>query len=675
MASRNHRAIDAVEERLRALGPGWFLRLSSPDGVPAPDWQQLCQTALAQDDRSDAEKGIARLAERLAELDGERLRLLGELDRHASLADRYAAAEAAAERLAELGIEPGRLRAGLAPLLRPSPLRSWAERLPVLGAFLRARRRARMLALLGGGAGAFASAEEQLSTLTRLLRDAAERDRLARELRALGEREAHEERLVQLAADIRAAARARLATGPPRRLDDSARKGLRALLDELQLAEATGDQRRARRAWRQHGRHLLDRVPVVAVTNLSAASRLPLVPRLFSLLVIDEASQCDIPSALPLFARAERAVVVGDPMQLRHVSRVTPAREAELLRQQGLPLEGMAAWFTSVRSLFDLAERCATSRHFLAEHYRCHPEIASYVSRAFYDGRLHPLTPLDTLVAVPGRRPGIHWEDVSGEVHPARSGCHAPAERDAVLAQVDRLLAAGFSGTIGIASPFREQATRLGDALAERFSAEILERHRLVASSVHQFQGDARDVVLVSLCLARNTPAGSLEFLRREARLLNVAISRARVVCVVFGDRSAARACGIPHVTALLDQVERRERARSYAEAAKPFQSPWEERLYEALRSRGLRTVPQFPLAGRFLDLAVPEVRLDIEVDGDHHRGPDGRRRSADRWRDVQVRSLGWNVLRFWVYQLREDLDGCIARILARVGELQEQKR
>lgn len=68
------------------------------------------------------------------------------------------------------------------------------------------------------------------------------------------------------------------------------------------------------------------------------------------------------------------------------------------------------------------------------------------------------------------------------------------------------------------------------------------------------------------------------------------------------------------------------------------------------------------------MDLALirGERRLDIEVDGDwFHRDPDGRRKMADLWRDHQLRALGWTVVRFWGYELRENLDGCVERILA----------
>ncbi len=45
------------------------------------------------------------------------------------------------------------------------------------------------------------------------------------------------------------------------------------------------------------------------------------------------------------------------------------------------------------------------------------------------------------------------------------------------------------------------------------------------------------------------------------------------------------------------------------------------------------------------LDLAYVPVRLDIEIDGPHHRTPTGRER--DRRRDAVLRRFGWEVLRF----------------------------
>jgi superfamily I DNA and/or RNA helicase len=68
-------------------------------------------------------------------------------------------------------------------------------------------------------------------------------------------------------------------------------------------------------------------MPGWAVTSLSAKGRVPFESGLFDLVVIDEASQCDIASVLPLLFRAKRAVIIGDPQQLRHISRLTAAND------------------------------------------------------------------------------------------------------------------------------------------------------------------------------------------------------------------------------------------------------------------------------------------------------------------------------------------------------------
>ena len=78
----------------------------------------------------------------------------------------------------------------------------------------------------------------------------------------------------------------------------------------------------------------------------------------------------------------------------------------------------------------------------------------------------------------------------------------------------------------------------------------------------------------------------------------------------------------------------------------------------------GLAPQPQYWLAGKRLDLALPDHKLDIEVDGErHHRDEFGRRKAEDLWRDLAVKAAGWTPLRFWVYELREDMGGCVGRV------------
>ncbi len=142
---------------------------------------------------------------------------------------------------------------------------------------------------------------------------------------------------------------------------------------------------------------------------------------------------------------------------------------------------------------------------------------------------------------------------------------------------------------------------------------------------------------------------------------MNVAMTRARAVLHIIGNQSWAEGSGIAHLTSLARSC------RARTEHVKPptYESVWEERFDQALRAAGISTVCQHPVAHRRLDLAVLQpVKIDIEVDGEStHRAASGRRKDDDAWRDIQMRAMGWKVLRFWVYELREDMAGCVQRV------------
>jgi hypothetical protein len=77
-----------------------------------------------------------------------------------------------------------------------------------------------------------------------------------------------------------------------------------------------------RQKWRDGYSKLLRIFPVICSTNLSLAGTAPNERNLFDLVILDEASQSDIASFLPALYRAQRACVVGDDKQLRHISNL-----------------------------------------------------------------------------------------------------------------------------------------------------------------------------------------------------------------------------------------------------------------------------------------------------------------------------------------------------------------
>ena len=94
--------------------------------------------------------------------------------------------------------------------------------------------------------------------------------------------------------------------------------------------------------------------------------------------------------------------------------------------------------------------------------------------------------------------------------------------------------------------------------------------------------------------------------------------------------------------------------------------SDWERVFYHALYTAGIRTIPQYDVDQYTIDFAVLQGirKLDIEVDGEHyHRDWDGELCRRDQIRNQRLIELGWDIMRFWVYQIRDDMSGCILRV------------
>lgn len=106
---------------------------------------------------------------------------------------------------------------------------------------------------------------------------------------------------------------------------------------------------------------------------------------------------------------------------------------------------------------------------------------------------------------------------------------------------------------------------------------------------------------------------------------------------------------------------------RLYPKVANPEQvSDWERLFYTALFDQGIQTIPQYPVDKYKLDLAIVDGdrMLDIEIDGEmYHKDWNGELSYRDQLRNQRLFELGWDVKRFWVYQIRDDLQTCIDQI------------
>lgn len=401
--------------------------------------------------------------------------------------------------------------------------------------------------------------------------------------------------------------------------------------------------------------------PLWLVSILGAPKRLPMVDRLFDLVIFDEASQCDVASALPLFARARRAVVVGDNRQLSFIPGLGQAQDRNLMRAQNLPVSSMSRFAQSRNSLFDFAQRIqGAERIMLRQQYRSVGPIVEYISGEFYGGALKTAYDPKNIITPKGQKPGLAWGHVSAPL--AQSGNNVNnAEVAAIVQHLERLLLRdGYSGTVGVTSPFRGQVHAIEEAVRAKIPDHKLEASEFRVATIDGFQGQERDVILFSPALGPSSPMSAVGFLQRDFRRINVAISRARAVAHIFGDLDYARSGKVRSLAALASAAT--EPYKRVGEGV--FDSEWERKVFYALKKRGLNPTPQYEIAGRRLDFALfgaDGVKLDLEVDGRFfHENADGQRKQSDHWRDHQMKSLGWKVRRFWVDELAKEMEACL---------------
>lgn len=290
-------------------------------------------------------------------------------------------------------------------------------------------------------------------------------------------------------------------------------------------------------------KQVLRTLRLMSITSLSARNALPMSEGLFDILIIDEASQCDVASALPLIARAKQVVVIGDPKQLKHISAVSPDEETAIKEKLHIGDDLPLAY--SKKSLYDLCydylvargklnEACCPLRH----HYRCHPEIIEYSNRHFYaDGFGGPLIIETNTNHLKGTPQGLFLVPVAGRQEDPDLNVNEREARECVRLLLDLMARNNAEVTFGIVTPFVAQSTRIFELLPE-----TIDKGRVRVGTAHKFQGDEKDIMIYSPMVATGSPDRKIKWIDEiEPNLVNVAVTRARSALYVVCDEAYIR--------------------------------------------------------------------------------------------------------------------------------------
>ena len=289
---------------------------------------------------------------------------------------------------------------------------------------------------------------------------------------------------------------------------------------------------------------LFDEARVVACTLVGSANKL-LVRHKFSTLFIDEAAQALEPACWIATRRASRVILAGDHQQL------PPTIKGYEAMKQGLGKTLMER----------IVENQPDAVTLLKVQYRMNDSIMKFSSDWFYHGEVesdgsvkhrsvldyeHPIEWIDGNEMLQQVNQELKEEekldiDFAEQFIGENHGRINKAEAELVLSTLnnyinkigqERFLAERLD--VGIISPYKVQTQYLRQQIRKR--AEFRPFRQVISvNTVDGFQGQERDIIMISL--VRSNDNGQIGFLS-DLRRMNVAMTRARMKLIIFGDKS-----------------------------------------------------------------------------------------------------------------------------------------
>lgn len=359
---------------------------------------------------------------------------------------------------------------------------------------------------------------------------------------------------------------------------------------------------------------LLETFPCWAVTTQVASESLPLEPGLFDVAIIDESSQCDIAGCLPILFRAKRAIIVGDDKQLPHLSFLEKAKEQSFLNKYNIPDKYQLMWRYRTNSMFDVANYYASASVLLDEHFRSYPEIINFSNSEFYGNRMKIMKK-----ALCSEDEGCCVElniieNAKVDLDSTRNmaECEKIIEKIQEIIEEDNLKNPDNPCSIGIISPFRGQVELVKKALYQVFNSEIIKKHRIEAGTAHTFQGDERDIMLLSLTLAPNSHHQSV-FFAQKPNLFNVAISRAknRLLCYISRPPESLPQGLLRNYLEYLQMITRNFENRF----DKEINDPARQEIKDLLENEGLKVLHDIEIGGYPVSFLVSDGKNNLIVE------------------------------------------------------------
>jgi ATP-dependent RNA/DNA helicase IGHMBP2 len=264
-------------------------------------------------------------------------------------------------------------------------------------------------------------------------------------------------------------------------------------------------------------------------------------------IVIDEAGQALEPACWIPILKAQKVIMAGDHCQL------PPTIKSQEAAKGGLE-----------NTLFEKCVKLHPETVTLLDtQYRMNQNIMAYSSKVFYDNKLKAHSTVKDHLLFENDF-SIEFIDTAGcsfDEKMEGTSVTNPDEANLLIKYLGKYLNENdisSDTSIAVISPYKKQVDFLKENILQLTNYEKY-KSNLAVNTIDSFQGQERDMVLISMCRSK----GEIGFLS-DIRRMNVAMTRARKKLVIIGDSATLSA--FPFYAGFID----------YTESQGGYKSAWE---------------------------------------------------------------------------------------------------
>ena len=311
--------------------------------------------------------------------------------------------------------------------------------------------------------------------------------------------------------------------------------------------------------------------------------------------------------------------------------------------------------------MFDLADYYSMNSVMLDEHFRSLPPIINFSNHEFYNDRIRVMRkdkPDENVLEL--------VEVMDGKVD--FDATRNLPEIEALVKRLHEIIIEDERKnpdnpvTVGIISPFRAQVEQLKISVSKVLSDYMIKKHQIEIGTAHTFQGDERDIMMISWAVADNSYTQSLMFMQK-ANLFNVAITRGRNKVINFVSRNPRE---LPeghfrnYVSYMQNYQDKKQALLSGEIDENIYKNSFEREVAEKIRELDHRVVAGADIAGLSADLLVDD-KFVIEIDGVEDKT---KSHISNMKKQAIIERSGFKVKRITFREWQYSPKACLDRVL-----------